>query len=283
MLRFGILGHPVAHSLSPAMHAASFRALGLDASYTAFDVPPGGLAESIRLRQSEGYTGLNVTVPWKEEAARLMTRLDGFARDIGAINTIRFDADGATVGFNTDAIGFLEDLKATLGLTPAGKTVLLVGCGGAGRALAGACLREGCRRLMLANRTPARAVALAEALAAHAAPGSPRIEAIAPDPESWLAAARSADLVLHCTTAGLRRDDAPPLLPASAFHPGQSLYDIVYTQPETPIMRAARAGGASAANGLGMLLRQGAASFKIWTGLDADLAAMRSALPFSSI
>jgi shikimate dehydrogenase len=276
MLRFALLGHPVSHSLSPAMHEASFRALGLDAAYTAIDVEPAGLPGAVRLLQSRGFLGLNITIPHKEAALALVDRPDGLARDIGAVNTIRFAPDGKTEGFNTDAQGFLDDLRASLGATPEGLDIFLLGCGGAGRALAFACASSGCARLFLANRTLPKAEALARDIRRRF-PRGPLAEAVPSGEGQWASAARACRLVLHCTPSGLRPGDPSPL-PPSAFRPGQLLYDIVYTSPRTPVIRAALASGATAANGLGMLLRQGAASFKIWTGLDADLPAMLRAL-----
>ena len=277
MLHFGLLGHPVAHSLSPVMHAASFRALGLEADYRCFDVPPERLSEQILRCRDEGFLGLNVTVPHKRAAVGQMDHLDISARRLGAVNTIRFDPDGTMTGFNTDASGFLADLRAAFGLMPMGQQILVVGCGGAGRAIAIACALGGCDRLALANRTAAKAEALAREIAALSTPAGERTEALPADPDAWVAAARTADLVVQCTPSGLAEGDEP-VLPAEAFRRGQFLYDLVYTHPETPTMRAARAGGAWAVNGLGMLVHQGAASFRIWTGREANLSAMRMAV-----
>lgn len=274
MLKFGLFGHPVGHSLSPVMHAASFRALGLDAAYRCFDVAPGDLAPALDARRAEGYRGLNLTVPHKVAAVPLMDRLDESARLFGAVNTVRFETDGTTTGFNTDAVGFLQDLETCAGFTPAGRRVMVVGCGGAGRAVAIGCAAAGAAALVLVNRTFDRARAVAGEIRSKR-PGV-RVDAA---PLAGLPAetARACDVVVHCTTAGLHPGDAPAL-PSSAFREGQVLYDIVYTVPETPTMSAARAAGAKAFNGIGMLARQGAASFRIWTGREADVGAMLDAL-----
>jgi len=268
--RFGIFGHPISHSLSPRMHTASFRALGIQAEYTAFDVLPEALAERLDACRADGFDGLNLTLPHKTAALALMTRVDPIARHAGAINVVRFDADGCT-GFNTDLTGFLAALQEDCGVTPEGKRVLVVGCGGAGRAVALACVQSGAEVITLANRSEDKALRLAEDLS-HV-PGCRSRICTAAD---WCAASREADLVVQCTSAGLRTDDVSPL-PPEAFRPGQVLYDVV-TKPVTPTMRIAQVAGAKTANGLGMLLHQGAHAFKIWTGLDADIHAMRQAV-----
>ena len=275
-LRFGLFGHPVKHSLSPAMHEASFRALGIDAEYHCFDVPPGSLAERLEACRREGFSGLNLTVPHKEAAVALMEHLDPSARLFGAVNTVRIDARGLT-GFNTDADGFLEDLAVNCRLTPEDRSVLILGCGGAGRALAIACASRGAAEVTLANRTVSKADRVAEEIA-RLLPDSPAEVSVLPcDAAVWAARCREADLVVQCTTAGLNEDD-PAVLPPDAFRSGQILYDIVYTRRVTPTMRSAMTAGADAVNGAGMLVYQGAAAFALWTGLVADTAAMRAAL-----
>ena len=159
--RFGLFGHPVKHSLSPAMHEASFRSLGLEAEYVCFDVPPEELGERLAACCEAGFNGLNLTIPHKEAAVPLMSRLDASARLFGAVNTVRI-VDGGFTGFNTDADGFLCDLRLSRNMTPEGLRVLILGCGGAGRALAIACVREGASEVGLANRTDFKASSLAE-------------------------------------------------------------------------------------------------------------------------
>jgi shikimate dehydrogenase len=275
-MKFALFGHPVKHSLSPAMHEASFRTLGLDAEYLCFDVPPGALAERLAACRGGEFAGLNLTVPHKEAAVARMDRLDASARLYAAVNTVRVGADGLT-GFNTDADGFLRDLAVNFRRSPEGRRVLVLGCGGAGRALAIACAHRGAAEVCLANRTASKAERVAEEIAGLL-PGSPtEVRVLGGDRAAWIADCREADLVIQCTTSGLGEADGP-LLPSEAFRPGQFLYDIVYTRRVTPTMRAALAAGADAANGAGMLVYQGAAAFRIWTGLDADTAAMRAAL-----
>ncbi|HRR34820.1 MAG TPA: shikimate dehydrogenase [Kiritimatiellia bacterium] len=275
-LRFALLGHPVKHSLSPVMHEASFRALGLDAVYECIDIAPKALGACLATCRERGYAGLNVTVPHKTAVMAWMDRLDASARLYGAVNTVRIDANGFT-GANTDAEGFLADLAVNYRLSPEAARVMVLGCGGAGRALAIACAHRGADEVVLANRTLAKAEQVAAEIVDRVPNASAEIRVLAPDPAAWAEACREADLVVQCTTAGLHADDAP-LLPPEAFRRGQFLYDIVYTQRVTPTMRSALAAGSDAANGVGMLVYQGAAAFREWTGYDADTRAMRAAL-----
>ena len=270
--RFAVFGHPVAHSLSPAMHNANFRALGLAAVYERRDVMEPDLAVNLRDFRSGG---VNCTIPLKRAAYDICDRLDETARRFGVVNTIRFDDDGGLTGFNTDGIGFLRDLEESLGCSPAGRSVLVIGCGGAGRAIAITCACSGAREVVLANRSAERMEPLAVELSGLA-PHVP-VRLTPSEPQAWSTACRRADLVVHCTALGLHDGDRFPL-EADAFHDGQTVYDLVYATPVTPIMRAARAAGADTQNGLGMLVHQGAASFTIWTGLQADMGAMRMAL-----
>lgn len=274
--RFGLLGHPVKHSLSPVMHGASFQALGLQAEYVCFDVPPGELAARLEACRGEGFDGLNVTIPHKEAVLPLMTRLDPSARLFGAVNTVRLEAKGMT-GFNTDATGFLTDLRESRGVTPEGLRVLVVGCGGAGRAVATACVREGASEVGLADLYPAKADALAGEIVERLPDAVTQVDVLSGEAEVWARYGEACDLIVHCTSAGLHAGDASPV-PAAAFREGQLVYDLVYTARLTPTMRVAAEAGADVLNGMGMLVHQGAAAFTIWTGLEADTAAMRAAL-----
>lgn len=274
--RFGLFGHPVKHSLSPVMHEASFKSLGLQAEYVCFDVPPEALQERLEACRRDGFNGLNVTIPHKEAVVPLMGKLDPTARLFGAVNTVRIDAHGFT-GYNTDTAGFLTDLKESRGATPEGLRVMIVGCGGAGRALAMACAREGAVGLGVADVIASKARALSEDIAERLPDAVTQVDVLSGDPEVWARYGRECDLIVHCTSAGLHAGDASPI-PAGAFHDGQLLYDLVYTARLTPTMRVAKGAGADVLNGMGMLMYQGAAAFNIWTGLEADTKAMRAAL-----
>lgn len=274
--RFGLFGHPVKHSLSPVMHAASFQSLGIQAEYVCVDVPPDALPDRLAASRDEGFDGLNVTLPHKEATVGHMNRLDATARLFGAVNTVRI-VGRRLIGYNTDADGFLTDLRARAGITPEGRRVLILGCGGAGRALAIACARECASAIGLADRIPAKAVNLADEIPDRLPDMVSQLTVLSDDPEIWARFSRECDLIVHCTQAGLYPQDVSPL-PVEAFRAGQLLYDLVYTSRVTVTMRAALSGGAEALNGMGMLIHQGAAAFTIWTGLEADTAAMQAAL-----
>ena len=272
-LKFAVIGHPVAHSLSPVMHAANFASLALDATYSKFDVEPGDVARFIDEKRREGYAGLNVTVPHKREVIAALDRLDESVERYGACNTVKFWPDGSTTGYNTDVAGFLSCLAAH-GFSVAGKRIVIVGCGGAGSALAAACAYEGAASISLANRTRETALALAERLRAIA--GGASVVAL-PDRASWADAANEADLVVNATPAGLHEGDESAL-PAEAFRPGQFVLDIVPTKRFPPTAALAKEMGAEAVDGLEFLVAQGAESFEIWTGLKADREAMLRAV-----
>ncbi len=271
---YAVLGHPIGHTLSPVMHNASFRSLDLDAVYLAFDVAPERLMTTLPVMADMGFLGVNLTVPLKEVAFRGLPNLDESARMLGSVNTVEFTPQGLK-GHSTDGQGFLLALRETFSLRPKGLSVFVLGCGGAGRAVAIACAREGATRLILADADATRARMLADEIAALA-PKS-RIEPTEADPAAWRRACSRADLIVHATPVGMKPDDNA-LLGPEAFRKGQRVYDLIYMVPETVFMKAAREGGAETANGLGMLLHQGAFSFTIWTGQAPDISAMRRAL-----
>ena len=271
---FAILGHPIQHTLSPAMHNAAFRALGMNAVYEAFDVTPGQVISTLQAMAERGLQGANITVPLKEVAFKGLADLDRSARVMGAVNTVQFLRKGPR-GFNTDGIGFLRALDEAFGISPRGLKVFVLGCGGAGRAVAIASAMHGARSIALADIDPRRV----RKLAAGIRRASPKtaLEKCTGGPAAWIRAAQTADLVIHATPIGMRTGEKSLLTP-EAFHKGQAAFDLVYNVPETDFMRSARAGGARAVNGLGMLLHQGAAAFTIWTGKPAPVEVMRKAL-----
>jgi shikimate dehydrogenase len=260
------------------MHEASFASLGLEATYQAFDVPPDQLGQQLAFCRQNDFKGLNITIPHKTAIMPLLTRIDARAAHLGAVNTVHFETAGVMTGYNTDIIGFLADLKESCGITPADRRVLVLGCGGAGRAITFACATA--TEIYLADLLSERAQVLAQDLQTKKQGDSTSrtaaIHILPPQQERWVDVARSCDLIIQCTPAGLKPED-PSVLPAHAFHAGQTVYDIV-TSPHPPTLATALAAGAQGVNGVGMLIRQGAASFKIWTGLDADLDAMRNAI-----
>ncbi len=274
--KFGIVGHPVRHSFSPAMHQASFESLGIDAEYLLLDTPPSELGARIERCRAEGFDGVNVTIPHKQDVLPMMVRVEPLAEIFGAVNTVHFAAEGP-VGYNTDATGFLMDLDIHRGVRPEGLRILVVGCGGAGRAVAAACAREGAAAIGLVDRTPEKSAGVAHDIAERLPEIECELDVLSLESEIWLEYGQGCDLVVHCTSSGINEGDESPI-PAMAFRRGQLLYDLVYTSRETPVMRVAASAGADTMNGIGMLLYQGAAAFKIWTGLEPDAAAMRGAL-----
>lgn len=269
---YALLGHPVGHSFSPCMQNAAFQARQLDAAYLALDVPPNLLGKTLEVLTGLGWGGLNLTIPHKERVLDHLTRCDDSARLLGAVNTVLFTPEGP-VGYNTDGQGFLRALDQEFAFSPEGKTVLILGLGGAGRAVALTLASQGIQRLLLANRSPGRTETLAEEVR-RLFPGL-AIECL--DLAAAAKQAARADLIVQATSVGMRTNE-PALLESSCFRSGQLVYDLIYNQTETPIMRAARQAGAHTANGLAMLLHQGACAFQLWTGCPPPIQTMRNAL-----
>jgi shikimate dehydrogenase len=259
LIYLGVCGWPVAHSRSPQMHNAALRAAGLaDWRYLRLPLPPELFAETVRALPAAGFRGVNVTIPHKHAALALADRASEAARAIGAANTLTFD-DGAIVADNTDAPGLL----AALGESPAGKSVLILGAGGAGRAAAWALKGAGAADVAVWNRTPERAVALAAELGVRA-----------------IGTTGGADIVVNCTSVGLADPEATfKALPLQAdeLGAGSLVVDMVYRAGGTRLLEAARTRGARVIDGLEILVAQGAASFERWTGLEAPREAMREA------
>ncbi len=269
---FGVLGHPIEHTLSPAMHNAAFRTLGINAIYLAFDVPPEDVSTVLAALRAVRAGGVNVTVPLKEVVAAQVTRLHESARRAGAVNTVVFTEDG-TVGYSTDGEGFLRGLREAFGGEPTGRRVFVLGAGGAGRTVALECARFGAASVYVSDVRADRVDRLVSELRAVA----PTCECGGGGVEQAVELACAADLIIQATPVGMRQEDPSPL-PPEAFRAGVWAYDLIYHWPETPFMRTARAAGAQAANGLGMLLHQGARAWEIWMGRPAPIEVMRAAL-----
>lgn len=255
----GVLGFPVAHSRSPAMHNAAFAALGLDWHYVRLPVPPDLARETIRALGGSGYAGANVTIPHKEVALAAADQATPAARAIGAANTLTYGEDGAVAADNTDAGGLLD----ALGEQPAGLRCLVLGAGGAGRAAAWALNDAGAHEVSVWNRTPERAASLASELGLRHAktPGH-------------------ADLIVNATSVGLERIDEADAVEAvglAGAEPPERFVDLVYGAEPTPLSLWAARAGAHVVDGLEVLVRQGARSFTIWTGREAPLDVMRAA------
>lgn len=270
---YAVLGHPIGHSLSPVMHNASLEALGLDAIYLAFDVAPELLMETLPAMHNMGFGGVNLTVPLKEIAFNGIKHLDDSAKTLGAVNTIEFMKDGTLKGHNTDGTGFLLAIKNDLDCSLNDLSVFVLGGGGAGRAIALTCAMNGCRKVVVADVNLERTTKLISEIQSS----FPTVDTCSVNSDSIKTAAQNADLIIQATPIGMHPDDKP-LLHADSFHSDQMLFDLVYMYPETEIMKQAAIAGARTANGLGMLMYQGAHAFEIWTGQKADTKSMTAAL-----
>lgn len=255
----GVIGWPVAHTMSPPMQNDALRRLGLDWVYVPMPVRPEELREAVAGARALGFVGLNVTVPHKEAMARLMDHLDPTAAAIGAVNTVHFTEEGC-IGHNSDAYGFSRTVQVEGAFDFSGRTVLQIGAGGVGRAMAAGAAEAGAGRVLLFNRSHERAVGLAGELAQYY-PGV-RFEALTR--EEMREAAAEADLIANATTLGMKPDDAVPIEEAW-IEPRHVVFDTVYTPAVTRLLAAAQRRGARTVGGLGMLARQGAMSLRIWT------------------
>ncbi len=259
----GVIGDPVIHSLSPTLHNAAFEALGLDWVYVAFPVPRGRGADAVAAVPALGLAGLNVTMPHKEDVAGACHELTADAAALRSVNTVVALPDGRTRGDSTDGPGFLDAL-ADEAIAVGGQPVLVLGAGGAARAIVLALGRAGAAVTVAARRPGA-----AEAAAALA-PGGRALPIGAVDPSPFT-------VVVNATPLGMSGGDPLPVDPGS-LHADHAVVDLVYHPADTPLLTAARAQGAAAVNGRGMLLHQAARSFTQWTGQPAPLEAMRAAV-----
>ncbi len=255
------------------MQNAGIGALGLNWRYLAFDVDPKDLRDAILGAKRMGFIGVNLTVPHKLLAVEMVDMLDESARTWGAVNTIRFETgDGGVArsyGFNTDADAITQSLHEDLGMELRGAKVLLLGAGGAGRVAALKLAADGVSELHLVNRTESKAVAVAEEIRQH----HPAVKVGVGYPGA------EVDLVLNATSLGLKPDDASPLEERKfSLRQAKAVYDMIYRPAETALLKAAKAAGCRAANGIGMLLYQGAKALEIWSGKPAPVAVMRRAL-----
>ena len=271
--RVGLIGWPVEHSLSPAMHNAAFRALGLGWRYELLPVPPGHLEAAMADLRAGEFRGANVTVPHKSAVMAYLDRIDGAAQSIGAVNAVSVQG-GRWIGHNTDAAGFVRALREG-GLEPAGRQALLLGAGGAARAVAYALTGAGCT-VVVHNRTARRAAELVAALQrlgldapVTCSPGERALDEL--DLTRF-------DLLVNATAVGMwpSQEDTPwpEELPMPAHW---TVFDLVYNPLETGLLRRARRAGAKTIDGLGMLVWQGALAFELWTGQKPPVDLMRAA------
>jgi shikimate dehydrogenase len=267
---YAVVGNPIAHSKSPLIHAQFARQTGEDIAYAAIFAPLDGFRAAVAAFRKSGGRGLNVTLPFKHEACELADRRSARAARALAANTLVFEA-GEVAADNTDGCGLVRDIETNLQYPVAGRRVLLMGAGGASYGVLGPLLELAPAELVVANRTPAKAAALARHFAASGTDAQTRLSGLGyPD-----LAGRRFDLIINATSAGL--SGALPPLPRGIMAAGSLAYDMVYGN-ETPFLAFARSEGARAADGLGMLVEQAAASFHLWRGVRPDTAAVIAAL-----
>lgn len=260
----GVFGWPVAHSLSPPMHNAAFAALGLDWAYIPFPVAPENIGTAVQSLNALGIVGVNLTIPHKESVLPFLDEITDEARLVGAVNTVHC-VEGRLLGDNTDGRGFYEPLRE-LGTSVAGKSVLVLGAGGAARAVVFQLAREGAK-VFLTNRTQERADRLAQDVRNAGFPAD-TIQVIAAEDRPLLAeVTRAATLLVQTTRIGMHPEsEALPPVPLDAFHTDLMVYDLVYNPVHTRLLQEARQRGCKTMTGVKMLVYQGAVAFQRWTG-----------------
>jgi shikimate dehydrogenase len=257
------------------MHNAAFAALGMDWRYVPLPVAPHRVGEAVLGLRGLGFRGANVTVPHKQAVIPYLDRLTPAAEAIGAVNTICVTADDALLGDNTDAAGFIADLRAN-GVEPEQRRALVLGAGGSARAIVYGLAEVGCKSIAIVNRSVDRAERLAEDMS-HRFPDCQFT--VHPFPEGVESASIGADLIVNCTTLGMTPlVEGLPWDEDVEFYPEQTVYDLVYSPSATRLLQIAAADGAVAIGGIGMLIHQGAIAFERWTGERPPVAVMRSAV-----
>jgi len=270
---FGIFGHPVEHTFSPGMHNAAFAKMKRDACYVPFAVAPADLGQAVRAIVPLGIQGLNITIPHKETIIPFLDDLTDDARMIGAVNTIEVNR-GKLIGHNTDGRGFLRSLREETGFRPKGKTILMIGSGGAARAVGFNLALSGAQKIVLCDLDVSKANKLGRDIRNKTATD---ITIVTPEALEKTAHIHTADCIINATPLGLRPGDPLPI-PRRLIQRDQLICDLVYNPLRTPLLRAARERGADTLPGIGMLLYQGVIAFEIWTGGKAPVTVMKDAL-----
>ncbi len=269
----GVFGHPVAENPTIVMQEAAFRALGLNWRYLNIEVLPGDLGRAVDGLRAMNFQGINCTIPHKVHVLQYLDRVAADAQLMGAVNTVRREGD-LLVGENTDGKGFLRSLRDDAGVEPAGKHVVVLGAGGAARAMTVELALAGARMITIVNRSAARAQPLVDLLRANT-----QAEIHFVDWQAPFALPADADVLANATSIGLYPNiDDRPLIDYDTIAPHMVVCDVIPNPPQTPFLREAAARGARTLDGLGMLVYQGAIGFKMWTGQEAPVAVMRQAL-----
>ncbi len=267
-----LLGSPVSHSLSPGMHNAAFSFLGLDYVYLAFETSEDGLERAVEGLRAFGARGFNLTMPHKEAVLPLLDEISPEARMIGSVNTVS-NEDGRLVGYNTDGIGFVRDLRER-GVPVKGARVVMAGAGGAARSVAVQLALDGVSEIVLLNRTLEKARSITEAIRKHIPGCEARAEELGG--ERLGRSLARADIFINSTTLGMHPDeDRSVLSDPGALRPGLAVADFIYNPRKTKLLAMAERAGCRAFNGLGMLLYQGAEAFRIWTGREMPVDRVR--------
>lgn len=266
---YGIIGHPIEHTLSPAMQNAGFAALGLNSVYIPFEVRPQDLQKAIKGLLFLGVQGFNVTVPHKTECMKFLDKIDSSARAIGAVNTVKVSG-GKLFGYNTDGLGFLRNLKDDMKIDPKSKNFFIVGAGGAARAVVWTLAKNGAKSIVVVDKIKEKSDELANTCS------------FAGDVKSidcgdnWASCVKDADVLINASPVGMKDTDPSPV-DVKLLHKRLAVFDLIYNK-HTKLVKSAKLKGLKACGGFGMLLYQGVEAFEIWTGQRAPVAIMRNAL-----
>lgn len=268
---YGVLGNPAKHSLSPLMHNAAFSTLKIDAEYKIFEVEPQNLGNFILSLSKEGIFGLNVTVPYKEKVIPYLQNISDEAKLIGAVNTIKVLGENLE-GFNTDGEGFLKHVSEDLRFSPEGKSIAIIGAGGAARAVSICLSKRNPKRISIYDIDGVKLLSLINYLKENFK--DIEFNSVS-SPENL--GINNSDLLINATAIGMKEAD-PCLVDEKSLHKDLLVYDLIYNPGETKLLVLAKRAGAKTSNGLGMLLYQGMAAFEIWTGKKAPKEVMKKAL-----
>jgi len=269
---FGIIGYPVAHSLSCGMHNAAFKKLGINAAYVPFEVKPKELKNAVEGIRALGICGVNVTIPHKTAVIDYLDNVDQEAQLIGAVNTI-VNKNGKLMGYNTDVYGFIKSVREDLRFNARGKNIFIKGAGGVGRAVAFSLAMAGARRIVLTDKIDEKSLELACEIELKTRCECIALKTNSPGiPEMIL----NSQLLVNATYVGMKDKD-PIAINSEYLHEGSRVFDLVYSR-ETKLLRACHKAGIRAAGGLNMLLYQGAKAFELWTGKRAPVETMRKEL-----
>lgn len=275
----GIIGFPLEYTLSPAIFNAVYQQMGMNCCYVSLPVPPADLAGALNGLKVVGFKGVNVTMPHKEAVLSLLDELDESAAKAGAVNTIYFD-EGRSFGYNTDGQGFLNAFSDEFSFQPSGRNVLIIGAGGAARAIAVSLALAGTSEMTVVNRTQERARSLAELVKRNVPGCRIAVASLGVDMTDLL---KKTDLIINATSVGMGDEADRVPIDIDLINDKHYVFDLIYDPDETLFLKGARERGARTANGLKMLVHQAAIAFKIWTGLDMPVEAVLARLQHKQI